>query len=120
MASFKEILDIISKKKAPAPTKEFWARFDRELAGRLDAIDSRNPRRNYGFAERLSDAFSVFFQPKPVLLAATLVVLINLTLFSLAQRGPSLTLVAFLSNDDLAEELVLTDQLSSGEIIVDF
>ena len=116
MASFKDIEDAISKKKVPEPSKGFWLKFDRELGDRLDAVDSRNPSRAYG----LADIFSVFLQPKPVLAAAALVLMINLAVFSLARSGNSLTMVAFLSNDDLAGELVLTDELGSGENIVDF
>ena len=101
-------------------SKEFWLKFDRELGERLDAIDSRKSSRSYGFTEWLDGAFSVLFQPKPALAAATLVVAINLILFSLTSGGPSLVSVALLSKDDLAGELVLTDELASGENIVDF
>lgn len=120
MLKFKDVLDAISRKKAPDLPREFWHRFDSELGKKLDAIDNRNLSRSYGFAEMLNGAFSIFLRPKPVLVTAALVVVINLTLFSLAQRGASLTAVAFLSNSDLAEELVLTDELASGENIVDF
>ena len=120
MASFKDIMDMIAKKKVPEPPKGFWLKFDRELGEKLDAIDSRKSSRNYGFTEGLGEMFSAFFRPKPVLAAATFIVAINLILFSLASRGPALVSVALLSRDDLAEELVLTDQLASGENIVDF
>jgi hypothetical protein len=119
MTSFKDIMDMIAKKKIPGPSREFWMKFDRDLGEKLDAIDSRNSSRGYGFAEKLGEAFSVFFQPKPVLAAATLIVVINLAVFSLAYKGTSLVTVAFLSNDDLALELILTDELA-GENIVDF
>ena len=120
MANFKDIIDMISKKKAPGPSKEFWKGFDRELGEKLDSVNSRNSSCHYGFSEKLNDALSVFIRPKPVLVTATLIVAINLALFSLAHRSTYLTSVAFLSNDDLAEELVLTGELASGENIVDF
>ena len=120
MANFKDIIDMISKKKAPIPSKEFWKGFDRELGEKLDAVNSRKLNRRYGFSEKLNDALSVFLRPKPVLVTATLIVAINLAVFSLANRSTYLTSVAFLSNDDLAEELVLTGELASGENIVDF
>ena len=120
MASFKDITDMISKKKVFEPPKGFWLKFDRELGERLDAIDSRKSSRSHGFAEGLGEMFSAFFQPKPVLAAATFIVAVNLILFSLASGGPALVSVALLSKNDLAEELVLTDELSSGENIVDF
>ena len=110
MASFKDIMDVIAKKKAPEPPRGFWSKFDRELGERLDAIDSRKSSRDYWFV----------LQPKPVLVAATFILALNLVLFSFASREPTLVSVALLSRDDLAEELVLTDQLSSGENIVDF
>jgi hypothetical protein len=110
MASFKDIMDMIANKNVPEPPKEFWLKFDTELKERLDAIDSRNSSRSYGFA----------FQAKPILVAATLVLTINLILFSLASGGPGLVSVALLSKDDLAGELVLTDELASGENVVDF
>ena len=120
MASFKDITDMIAEKKAPEPPKGFWLKFDRELGERLDAIDSRKSSRSHGFAEGLGEMFSAFFQPKPVLAAAMFILALNIVLFSFASRGPTLVSVALLSRDDLAEELVLTDQLSSGENIVDF
>ncbi len=120
MASFKDIMDMIAKKKAPEPQKGFWLKFDRELGERLDAIDSRKSSRSYGFAEGLGATFSSFFQPKPVLAAATFIVAVNLILFSLASRGPGLVSVALIAKDDLAEEFVLTNELASGENIVDF
>jgi len=120
MVRFKGILDAISKKRVPDMPKEFWHKFDRELGERLDAVDSRNLNRSYGFAAALEGAFSLLFRPKPVLVTATLVVAINLALFSFANRAIPLTSVALLSNSDLAEELVLTDELTSGENIVDF
>ena len=120
MLKLKDVMDMISKKKAPDLPRGFWDRFDSELRGKLDAIDERNLSRSYGFAGKLNAAFSVFLRPKPVLVAATLVVAVNLALFSLVQKGPPLTVVALLSNNDLADELVLTDELSSGENIVDF
>lgn len=120
MASFKDIMDIIAKKKAPEPPKGFWLKFDRELKERLDAVDSRNYSRGYGFAESLGGAFSAIFQPKPVLVAATLVVAVNLMVFSLSYGRSGLVSVALLSKDDLAGEFVLTEELASGENIVDF
>ncbi len=120
MASFKDIMDMIAKKKAPEPSRGFWLKFDRELGEKLDAIDSRNPNRSYGFAEKMGDIFSVFLQPKPVLAAATFIVAVNLILFSLASGGPALVSVALLSKDDLAGEFVLTNELASGENVVDF
>ena len=110
MASFKDIMDMIANRKVPEPSKRFWMRFDGELREKLDAIDSR----------RMSSIFSVFLQPKPVLAAATFVLAMNLILFSLASRGPVLVSVALLSKEDLAGELVLTNQLTSGENVVDF
>lgn len=120
MLKLKDILDAISRKKAPDLPNGFWHRFDRELGERLDAVDNRNLSRRYGFAAALEGAFSLFLRPKPVLVTATLVVAINLALFSFANKGTSLTSVALLSSSDLAEELVLTDELISGENIVDF
>ncbi|MFA5339056.1 MAG: hypothetical protein WC317_02770 [Candidatus Omnitrophota bacterium] len=120
MASFKDIMEMMAKKKVPEPQKEFWLKFDRELRERLDAIDSRKSSRGYGFAESLGWAFSAIFQPKPVLVAATLVVAINLMVFSLSSGGSGLVSVALLSRDDLAGEFVLTEELASGENIVDF
>jgi len=120
MLKFKDIIDMISRKKAPNLSKGFWHRFDSELGKKLDAIDDRNLSHSYGFAEAFNGAFSIFLRPKPVLVTATLVLVINLTLFSFANKGIPLTAVAFLSNNDLAEELVLTDELSSGENVVDF
>ncbi len=120
MASFKDITDMISKKKVFEPPKGFWLKFDRELGERLDAIDSRKSNRSYGFAGWLDGISFAFFQPKPVLAAAMFILALNIVLFSFASRGPTLVSVALLSRDDLAEELVLTDQLSSGENIVDF
>lgn len=120
MANFKDIIDMISKEKAPGLSKESWKGFDRELGEKLDAVNSRNLSRSYGFAEKINEAFSVFLRPKPILVTVTFIVVINLTLFSLAHKSTSLTSVAFLSNDDLAEELVLTGELASGENIVDF
>ncbi len=120
MASFKDITDMISKKKVFEPPKGFWLKFDRELGERLDAIDSRKSSRSHGFAEGLGEMFSAFFQPKPVLAAATFIVAVNLILFSLASGGPALVSVALISKDDLAGEFVLTNELASGENIVDF
>lgn len=120
MVRFKDILSAILRKRAPDLPKEFWRRFDRELGERLDAVDSRNLSRGYGFAAALNGAFSLLLRPKPALIVATLVVAINLALFSFANRAIPLTSVAFLSNSDLAEELILTDELIAGENIVDF
>ena len=111
---------MIAKKKVPEPPKGFWLKFDGELRERLDVIDSRNSIRSYGFAESLGGVFSVLFQPKPALAAATLIIVINLILFSLTSGGSGLVSVALLSKDDLAGEFVLTDELASGENIVDF
>ena len=116
MTTFKDIEDAISKKKPLKPSDGFWRKFDRELAGKLDAVDNRSQSRAYG----LADIFSVFLQPKPALVTAILVIMINLAIFSFAQRGIYLTSVALISNDDLAGELVLADELSFGENIVDF
>ena len=123
MASFKDIMDMIAKKRIPMPSKEFWSRFDRELRGRLDAIDVRKRGRNYGFAERLNDAFSALFQPQFERLLVTTALAVVIASFALTagfRDRPGLYTVASLTNDELVDELILITTSPASENIIDF
>lgn len=100
----------------PKMNKAFWSAFDRGLAQRLDDIDA-------GKANPRFDIAGLFVKPqfsRALVTASLAVMVVSFTLMLSAGGRPGLISVASLTNDELAEELVLIEASGSQEIVVDF
>lgn len=121
MLRFQDLVELISKRRTPKPSKGFWNKFDGELSRKLDKIDaSRLGRRNV-FADKIRDMASIFTQPqfRYALVVTCVVLILCTTMFSLNSYQPAIYSVASLSGDGLVEELLYIENISSPDNGID-
>ncbi len=123
MLRFQDLIDVISKRRTPKPSKEFWEKFDSELNRRLDEVDASRSDYRHVFAEKIMGFVGAFIQPKfryALISACAVVLIISATMFSFNRYQPNIYSVASLSNDDLVEELLFVENAASQENGIDF
>ncbi|KPK41427.1 MAG: hypothetical protein AMJ78_05580 [Omnitrophica WOR_2 bacterium SM23_29] len=114
MATYKKIIELISRYRTPKPSKEFWQEFDKGLRQRLDAIDEWKSQRRSIFVEKIKDILGTVFQPtfRPAVVAVSLIILIiGVSLFFTNYQAIQQRSIAGLSDEELINELVMIEML---------
>lgn len=114
MSTYKKLIDLVSRRKVPKPSKELWQRFDKELTQKLDAIDAKRHSERVPFIERIKEVFGLLLKPglKPALVTASLlIIIIGMGLYFTNYQGEGLVSVAALSNEEVVDELIIIDGL---------
>jgi len=114
MSTYKKLIDLVSRRKVPKPSKELWQRFDKELTQKLDAIDVKKDSEYVPFIERIREVFGLLLKPRlrPVLVTASLlIIIIGTSLYFTNYQGEGLVSVATLSNEEVVEEFIIIDGL---------
>lgn len=116
MSTYKKLVDLVSRRRTPRPSKAFWEKFDRELGQRLDAVDAQRYQRRFSFIKKVKDAFELIFQPRlrsAVVIASLLIVIIGAALFFTNYQDIQLRSILALSDEELVDELIIIDGLAT-------
>lgn len=115
MSTYKRLIELVSRKKAPQPSREFWQEFDKELGQKLDAINAKRSRQPVPFIDAIRDFLGTLLKPslRPVVAGVFLIIIaMGGSILFKNYQDIQFYSVSALSNEELADELSAIEELT--------